>query len=92
VLRQQSQLVRQGQQLTVQSRELGASCSFWYVLGTLPVTIPPGEKRPGQALVALVADSRNSYLGQRCGTLPAPSGALVHWAGYYKVPVDSSRS
>lgn len=68
-----------------QQKELQASCSFWYQLGTAPVTPIPPVTRPSKLGISIVVGSRFAYAGENCGTLPVPSPELEKWAAYYNL-------
>ena len=70
-----------------QQKELDSSCGYWSLLGTLdPVSAT--SPHPGPALVTIIADSRNSYIGQGCApALPPPSPHLLQWAAHYHLKV-----
>jgi hypothetical protein len=70
-----------------QHRQLHASCQFWSLLAPLPITVVPPARRPSELGVLLVADSRDAFAGQQCGTLPPAAPSLLHWAAYYGVPL-----
>lgn len=70
-------------QQAVTRAEIRSSCGFWSLLGALdPVTT--AAPKPSMAVVTLVADSRDSYIGQGClPPLPPPGRDLSKWAAYY---------
>lgn len=69
---------------------ISKACDFWYPLTSIPVTSPPGAKKPTKLGVTIIAGARESYKGQ-CDPphppLPPPPPSLVRWAAYYHVPV-----
>lgn len=88
-LSQQRQIGAQQQIITVQQREISASCGIWETIGDIPPTVPKGGAAPGLEGLTLIVEGRNTYIGEGCGKLPAPSHALIQWAAYYRLPVKS---
>jgi hypothetical protein len=81
-------LIGQQSQINTQQRQLTASCGVWQTVGsltpTVPAVTPAGSPAiPSREGVVLIVESRRAFFGQRCGTLPAPTAGLLHWAAYY---------
>jgi hypothetical protein len=70
--------------VVVQQDRLQASCRFYHLIGTLNV---PSHPVPGREGILLVVDSRVSYVGQGCGSLPPASPALRYWASRYAIRI-----
>lgn len=87
---QQNTIRSQQQTIADQQREIASSCSFWRTLGVFPVTNVPGTSKPSPVTITLLAESRNTFLGEKCGTLPPPSAALLHWTAVYHVPLTET--
>ncbi len=71
--------------IVIQQNRLEASCKFYNLIATLPVANTPTPSRLG---VLLVLDSRAAYVGQGCGSLPAPSVNLKRWTAHYGLKGD----
>jgi hypothetical protein len=65
--------------------KIGASCSWYYDVGTVvPTTSPPISKIG----VRLLVDSRNAFVGSGCsGKLPPPSKALTAAAAKFGIVI-----
>lgn len=73
---------------TTQHKEITASCDFWKTLGELPVMNAPGANAPTKTGVALLAESRNVFIGADCeGMLAPPSEMLIRWVHIYHLPL-----
>lgn len=66
-----------------QQQRLQASCQFYRLIATLPIPAAH-QSREG---ILLVLDSRGSYRGEGCGTLPPAAPSLLHWSAYYHLKV-----
>lgn len=80
----------QQRQLSIERRQLVASCGFFTDLAGLPIVPVPPAKRPPVTSVTIIADARYAAAGLGCH-LPAASPSLLKWAGYYNIPVAEGR-
>lgn len=71
-----------------QMEAIRTSCRFYGAIAGIPAQpAPPANTPPSKVLITLIAGARDSYVGQGCGPLPAPSAGLTHWASVYHIPV-----
>lgn len=69
-------------------KQLHADCGWYGHIASLPVTVPPGAKRPTVLSVRLISDSRVAWHARGCpGPVPPPDPSLVKWAAYYHLPI-----
>lgn len=82
-------IITMGIVIDEQQNQLRSDCEVWSSLSGLPVTIPPGAKRPSQFSVTIIAESRVAFSGKGCGQVPPADPSEIHWAAYYGIKLVS---
>jgi hypothetical protein len=72
--------------------QVQSQCGFLHDLGNVaavPVSVNPATHKASKVGVAIIADSRSAFRSLSCpGQLTKPGPSFVHWARFYKLPVN----